>query len=136
MTESPRTWSPHRAEHTVGGTTVVTLYGDVDLLTVPALKARLDSLTPDGHPDLVIGLSAVDFIGCCATGVLCRAWKRALARRGRLRLVCDSPRLLPLLRQVRLDDVFGVRPRPADALGEKAPGRDRTPPGCTPSTGP
>ncbi|CAL9649779.1 STAS domain-containing protein [Streptomyces sp. enrichment culture] len=121
MTESPRTWSPHRAEHTVGGTTVVTLHGDIDLLAVPALNARLDRLTAVGRPDLVIDLSAVDFIDCSGIGVLCRAWKRALARHGRLRLVCDSPRFLRILRQVRLDDVFDVRPRLADALGGAAP---------------
>lgn len=96
---------------------MVTLHGEIDLLTAPAVTARLDRLTAGRRPDVVIDLRTVDFIDCSGLGALCRARRRALARRGRLRLVCDSPRFLQILRYVRLEGDFDIRPRLVDALG-------------------
>ncbi|MFB7506900.1 STAS domain-containing protein [Streptomyces broussonetiae] len=69
------------------GATLVTLSGEVDVLTAPALSERLDTLTADMCLDLWLDVRAVDFIDCTGLGVLCRARSRLLARQGRLRLV-------------------------------------------------
>ncbi|MGW3652879.1 STAS domain-containing protein [Streptomyces sp. NPDC000878] len=103
--------TPFGSHYTSGGTTVLALQGEIDILTVPALTARLDALTADRSPDLVLDLRTVSFIDCAGLGVLCRARNRARARRGRLRLVTDSARLLRILRCTGLSDAFDVRPR-------------------------
>ncbi|CUW32387.1 STAS domain-containing protein [Streptomyces reticuli] len=96
------------------GPTVLALPGEIDLLTVPALSARLDALTARPRPDLVLDLRPTEFIDCAGLGVLCRARNRVLARRGRLRLVTDSARFLRMLRVTGLDGVFEVQPRLPD----------------------
>ncbi|WP_327319542.1 STAS domain-containing protein [Streptomyces sp. NBC_01235] len=112
------TSTPYRAHHTVGGATVVTLRGEIDLLTAPALTARLDALTAGPRPDLVLDLRPVSFMDCAGLAVLCLALKRARARHGRLRLVTDSVRFLRILRCTGLTGTFDIHSRwPEDLAG-------------------
>ncbi|MEV6833023.1 STAS domain-containing protein [Streptomyces sp. NPDC051133] len=97
------------------GPTVLPLHGQIDLLTAPALAARLDALTAHPSPDLVLDLRPTEFIDCTGLGVLCRARNRVLARRGRLRLVTDSTGFLRILRASGLSGVFEVHSRLPDA---------------------
>ncbi|WP_369386792.1 STAS domain-containing protein [Streptomyces sp. CG1] len=105
------------AQHVTDGTTVVSLHGEIDLLTAPILSERLDALTACHRPDLVLDLRPVTFIDCAGLGVLCRARNRTLARRGRLRLVTESS-VFRVLRVAGLGDVFELHPR----LPEPEPG--------------
>ncbi|WP_373296936.1 STAS domain-containing protein [Streptomyces brasiliensis] len=91
---------------TAAGATLVTLHGEIDLLTARQLSARLDELTSGSRPDLVIDLRPVDFIDCAGLGVLCRARNRVMHRDGRLRLVSDSASFRQVLRATGLSDVF------------------------------
>ncbi|AKJ15356.1 hypothetical protein ABB07_36440 [Streptomyces incarnatus] len=100
--------APHQV---AGGATVVSLHGEIDVLTVPALSRRLDALTTCPQPDLVLDLRPVTFIDCAGLGALCRARNRTLARRGRLRLVTDSAGFRRILRATGLGDVFEVHTR-------------------------
>lgn len=86
MSDTPGRSTPP-PEHTAR---VVTLHGDLDLLTAPALRERLDMLTAGPCPDLVLDLRPVSFIDCAGLGVLCRVRNRVRARHGRLRLVTGS----------------------------------------------
>ncbi|MBX9360607.1 STAS domain-containing protein [Streptomyces massasporeus] len=89
---------------------VVTLRGELDLLTAPALRARLDVLTAGPRPDLVLDLRPVSFIDCSGLGVLCRARNRVSARQGRLRLVTDGTSLRRVLRHTGMAGVFELLP--------------------------
>lgn len=110
--------TPFRSHCTSGGTTVLALQGEIDILTVPALVAHLDTLTADQSPDLVLDLRTVSFIDCAGLGVPCRAQNRARVRHGRLRLVTDSARLLRILHCTGLTDAFDIRRRwPEDLAG-------------------
>ncbi|MER5436465.1 STAS domain-containing protein [Streptomyces sp. NPDC002588] len=122
MTTDHTTSTPYRAHHTVGGVTVVTLQGEIDLLAVPELAARLDALTEGPRPDLVLDLRPVSFIDCAGLGVLCRALRRARARHGRLRLVTDSARFLRILRCTSLAGAFDIRSRWPEGLAGPAHG--------------
>ncbi|MFJ9818608.1 STAS domain-containing protein [Streptomyces sp. NPDC101151] len=104
--------APDPADHTPRATTVVPVHGEIDMLTATALSQRLDALTAHPRPDLVLDLRPVAFIDCTGLGVLCRTRNRALARRGRLRLVADSPGFLRMLRVTGLSSVFEVLPLP------------------------
>ncbi|MEV7286299.1 STAS domain-containing protein [Streptomyces sp. NPDC093252] len=106
---------------TVGGTTVVALYGEIDLVTAPPLAARLDALVSAPHPDLVLDLRPVSFIDCAGLGVLCRTRKRVEARQGRLRLIAGGARFLRVLRAAQLGGVFEIHPElPRELAGEPA----------------
>ncbi|MBD0741361.1 STAS domain-containing protein [Streptomyces sp. CBMA152] len=106
----------YRAQRVIGAATVVTLQGEIDILTAPPLTARLDALTAAPRPDLVLDLRPVSFIDCAGLGMLCRAHNRAQARHGRLRLVTDSTLFLRILRCTDLTGVFDIHPRwPEDA---------------------
>ncbi|MFE9023971.1 STAS domain-containing protein [Streptomyces sp. NPDC007808] len=108
--------TPHLREHTVGETIVVELRGEIDIFTAPLLAARLDALTADPHPDLVLDLRFTAFIDCTGLGVLCRARNRSEARYGRLRLVTDSVGFRRILRAVGLAGVFELHSSLNDAL--------------------
>ncbi|MCL6731553.1 STAS domain-containing protein [Streptomyces neyagawaensis] len=118
MDENDTGSAPYRTHRTSGGATVVTLRGEIDVVTAPALAARLDALTSRPHPDLVLDLRPVDFIDCSGLGVLCRARNRARDQHGRLRLVTDDSGFLRLLRCTGLTDVFEVGSRlPGEPAG-------------------
>ncbi|MFI8192623.1 STAS domain-containing protein [Streptomyces sp. NPDC085946] len=129
MSETHRRSPAGPTERVVAGTTVVGLSGEIDILAQPALSARLDALTSGPRPEVVVDLRSVSFIDCSGLNVLCRARIRVAARRGRLRLVADSPRFLRLLRLLQLADAFDVYARLSDALAAAAATRgaqDRT----------
>ncbi|MGW2717811.1 STAS domain-containing protein [Streptomyces sp. NPDC001492] len=97
-------------ERVIGGTTVVEMRGEIDILTATPLSARLDTLTAGPRPHLVLDLRPVTFIDGSGLRLLCRARNRVLTRRGRLRLVADSGRLLRILRVALLADAFEILP--------------------------
>ncbi|ARP73370.1 anti-sigma factor antagonist [Streptomyces pluripotens] len=106
----------HLTERAVGGTTVVELRGEIDILTALSLAARLDDLTAVVCPDLVVDLRSVSFIDCAGLGLLCRARNRAMERHGRLRLVTEGSRFLRVLHGAGLDGVFERYDRLSEAL--------------------
>jgi anti-sigma B factor antagonist len=107
-------------ERVVGGATVVELHGEIDLLTAPHVSKRMDALTKDPRPELVLDLRGVTFIDCRGLSVLCRARNRALSRGGRVRLVVGNRRMLRLLRLTLLSEAFDVYPTLGDALPRTA----------------
>ncbi|MCW2875295.1 MAG: sulfate transporter [Streptomyces oryziradicis] len=109
-------------ERSVGGTTVVELSGEVDILAATRTSGRLDALTSSLHPDLVMDLRAVTFIDCSGLSLLVRARRRVVERGGRLAVVSDSPSVLRLLRLTRLAAVFVVHEDLASALAAEPPG--------------
>jgi anti-sigma B factor antagonist len=121
MSENDPRSAPHHTEHTVGDTTVVELRGEIDIFTAPSLAARLEALTSEQHPDLVLDLRSTAFIDCTGIGVLCRARNRAEARHGRLRLVTDNGRFRRILRVVGLAGVFELHPDLGTALLARTP---------------
>ncbi|MFF8925881.1 STAS domain-containing protein [Streptomyces longwoodensis] len=116
MVETLITSAPRHTERAVGGTTVVELRGEIDILTAPSLGARLDDLTAVVLPDLVVDLRAVSFIDCAGLRMLCRARNRVMERRGRLRLVTDSHQFLRVLSGAGLEGVFEIYNHRPEAL--------------------
>ncbi|MGI5372054.1 STAS domain-containing protein [Streptomyces iakyrus] len=114
MPDIPGRSAPPPPEHTAR---VVTLHGELDLLTAPALRARLDDVTARPCPDLVLDLRPVSFIDCSGLGVLCRVRNRIRARHGRLRLVTGSTRLARVLRHAGLAEAFEVLPGMPGGIG-------------------
>jgi anti-sigma B factor antagonist len=106
---------------TSGPFTVVVVSGEVDIVTGDLLAEHLDAATAEPGSDVLVDLRAVEFFDCSGLRVLCRAEARARERGGRLRLVCQGPRLPRLLRTAGLLGRFPPLPGlPRDGLpGER-----------------
>ncbi|UKY48491.1 STAS domain-containing protein [Streptomyces inhibens] len=93
-----------------GGTTVLELSGDLDILAVSVLSGRLDDLTGAQGADLVLDLRAVTFIDCAGLSLLSRARYRTRQRGGRLRLagVIAGGSVARLLRMTGLTGDFEI----------------------------
>ncbi|MFI6771286.1 STAS domain-containing protein [Streptomyces sp. NPDC050355] len=101
----PRLVGPRIA---AGGTTVLELRGDLDILAVSVLSERLDGITRGDGVDLVVDLRGVTFIDCAGLSLLSRARHRTRQRGGRLRLtgVVEGGSVARLLRMTGLTGDF------------------------------
>ncbi|MER5791317.1 STAS domain-containing protein [Streptomyces sp. NPDC001980] len=81
-----------------GAFVVVEVFGEVDIATEELLAEHLLAVTTGPEPDVLVDLRRLEFLDCSGLRVLCRAEARARERGGRLRLVCEGPRIPRLLR--------------------------------------
>jgi anti-sigma B factor antagonist len=97
---------------------VVEAVGAVDLASVPQLRDAISEHIVAGRTNLLVDLRAVTYVDSTGLGVLVGASKAVHAAGGSLRLVCDNPRLLRLLRITGLDKAFAVYPTVEAALAD------------------
>ncbi|WP_433917932.1 STAS domain-containing protein [Streptomyces canus] len=132
MSEERTRPAPPLLVRTIDGTTVVTLYGEIDLVAAISLASGLDALSSGPRPDLVLDLRLVSFIDCAGLGLLCRTRNRVRARRGRLRLVTENGASLRVLRAAGLGGVFEMDPHlPPPGPNGPTPGGEPVPSGPT-----
>jgi anti-sigma B factor antagonist len=86
----------------------VTVRGEVDVHTAPALRDRLAKVVREGEERVVVLLDAVTFMDSTRLGVLLGAHKAQRSRDGTLELVCSEPRLLRILHLTGLDRVLSI----------------------------
>ena len=81
---------------TEGESAVLTLSGELDLATAPAVRECLNELVGGGARQVVVDLRQVDFLDSIGLGVLVGAYRRLREREpaGSLRLVCTSERVI------------------------------------------
>lgn len=110
--------------------TVVSVTGEIDVYTAPALRERLNELIAGGEHHLVVDMAGVDFLDSTGLGVLVGGLKRVRSHEGTLQLVCDQEKILKVFRITGLTKVFGIHPSLAPALSNP-PGAvaDRRPEG-------
>lgn len=94
-------------QHRTG--TLVTVRGEVDLLTCPRLSAALDRATAGFASEVAVDLSGVMFFGCSGATVLARAAGRARFRGGRLRVRGATRLVRVVLRAAGLDRLLDDR---------------------------
>ena len=99
-----------------GNTHVVTVVGDLDVATAPALAAELERITLEGAMEAVVDLLGVSFVDSVTLGVLVDASKRLKARGGTLRIVCDDRRIARIMEITGLDRVLRIHATLRDAL--------------------
>jgi anti-sigma B factor antagonist len=88
--------------------TVVRLSGDLDLSTVPRLRAALIDLDHRGHHHLELDLRLVDFLDSAGLGVLLGAVRRARLAGGDARVVAIAPVPARLVEILGLAAVLGL----------------------------
>ena len=86
--------------------TVVSLSGDIDIQTAPALRERLAAL-PESRI-VVVDLSAVEFLDSSGVGALVGAAAALRDDGGSLRLACPQPRVQKVFRISRLAEVIPI----------------------------
>jgi anti-sigma B factor antagonist len=97
---------------------VVTVAGELDVATAPALREELDRISAEGATDAVVDLLAVSFVDSVGLGILVDASKRMKARGGALRIVCDDRRIARIIEVTGLDRVLWIHTTLREALGE------------------
>jgi anti-sigma B factor antagonist len=104
------------------GTYVVSVTGEIDAFTSPALQQELEWVLGDGASNAVVDLANVGFIDSTALRVLLRALPGFSQRGGKLVLVSEDRRILRTLEITGLDTKFIVEPKLADAIAQFADG--------------
>ncbi len=89
------------------GVIVIALDGDVDLEHSAAVRDMLLEQVAKGR-DLMVDLSAVDYIDSSGIASLIEALQSAKRNDTRLELVSVSDQAMRVLRLARLDKVFGI----------------------------
>jgi anti-sigma B factor antagonist len=103
-------------------TYVISVTGEIDAFTSPALGQELDWVLGDGGSNAVVDLGDVAFIDSTALRVLLRALPRFSKRGGMLVLVSDDRRVLRTLEITGLDQKFKVESNLAKAVAQFADG--------------
>ncbi|MGV2917477.1 STAS domain-containing protein [Streptomyces alfalfae] len=109
--------------HTDGTLAVITLSGEFDITTAPAVRARALELIAAGHPDLVADLAGVTFCDSSGLGALVGIWRCARDADGSLALAAIPERLGRLLSVTGMDTFLPAHPSADAAL---AAGQGRT----------
>jgi anti-sigma B factor antagonist len=87
---------------------VVTVRGEVDLVTAPTLKTRLLDLVADGATEIVVDLSGTEFMDSTGLGAVVAAYKRVRAHDGHLKLVATTSRVKRAFEITNLDRVVPI----------------------------
>jgi len=106
-----------------GGPIVVSVSGEVDVLTASALQDALAAAAADtsqaGTPQVVVDLSGVEFLDSTGLSALVFGLKRARERGGDLSVVCQHRQILKVLDITglsRILQVYGEIPEATGAL--------------------
>jgi anti-sigma B factor antagonist len=111
-----------RTAQLTSSTYVVSVTGEIDAFTSPALERELEWVLGDGGSNAVVDLGDVAFVDSTALRVLLRALPRFSKRGGTLVLVSDDRRVLRTLEITGLDTKFRVESKLAEAIGKFADG--------------
>jgi anti-sigma B factor antagonist len=99
-----------------GSVGLIELSGELDISTAPKFKEELEALISDGFTNVVVDLSAVEFIDSSALGVLVGAVRRLHPHNGRMVVVAHSHAVTRPLTLTGLDRVFTVTATREEAL--------------------
>lgn len=97
---------------------LVGLQGRLDHSLTPQLEATLRTLLEEGHPHLLIDLSAVTYMNSSGLRVLVSTWRKSQKAGGEIALCGLNDRLLHLFATVGFDELFTLFPTHDQAVEE------------------
>lgn len=100
----------------VGGGLLVTVTGEVDMVTTPQLRSYLQQQLGRADSILVVDLRAVEFLGSSGLAVLVETLDGAREHGIALRLVCNSREVVRPLEATGLTELFEIHHDPDAAL--------------------
>ncbi|MFG2793328.1 anti-sigma factor antagonist [Streptomyces sp. NPDC048419] len=118
MHQEPAPLTRHLRVHQDRGHTVLELRGEIDIAAALEIAPYLDRVTAHPGVSLVIDLTQVDFFDCSGLRLVYRARARLLDQDGELRLVCDHPLTLRIMRVTGLARLLPAHPTLDAALGQ------------------
>ncbi len=95
-----------RGEHC--GAQVISVAGDIDLMTAPDLKATIYEVLDSGVRDIILDMSEMDFMDSSGLGVLVSTLRRIRSEGGSICLVCQRESVLKVFSLTGLDKVFTI----------------------------
>ncbi|HEY6531043.1 MAG TPA: STAS domain-containing protein [Acidimicrobiales bacterium] len=92
------------------GVSVVTVLGEVDVATAPALRQELLRLITEGvsPPRVVVDMAGVDFLDSTGLGVLLGGLKRVRAKDGSLVLARAEPQVRKVFEITRVIEILPI----------------------------
>jgi len=97
-------------------THVIVVAGEIHVSTAPEFSRLLNDAIGQGKTQVVLDLSAVEFIDSTGLSVLLNGLRRLTRAGGRMALVCTNPTVLRLFVITRLDSTFQIVGTRAAAL--------------------
>lgn len=91
-----------------GHATVVSVAGELDVLTVPRLMTTLDDLVRRKQGDVVLDLTRTAFIDSLGLHALLNVQRRLTERSRRLTVICHEGPVRYAIELARLSEAFGV----------------------------
>lgn len=91
-----------------GDASTVTVSGEIDVASAPALRSTLNAICEEGVASITVDLRGVTFLDSSALGVLVGALRRCREHDSRFQLVVDSHRLLKIFEITGLNSVFDI----------------------------
>lgn len=98
------------------GSSVIRLTGEIDMLTTPALRAKVNEELQGGPSVLILDMLSVEFLGSSGLALLVEALDESRNRDVSLRLVANSRPVSRPLQATGLTDLFALYPSVEDAL--------------------
>jgi anti-sigma B factor antagonist len=92
----------------VGAASVLTLRGEIDVYTAPRLRQSIIDLVDGGASQIIIDMSAVDFLDSTGLGVLVGGLKRVRVKDGSLSIVTSQDKILKIFDITGLNKVFPI----------------------------
>jgi anti-sigma B factor antagonist len=93
------------------GKAIIAVFGEVDLATAPELKESLLAAVASGATDIVLDLSATDFLDSTGLSAVVAAYKRVRAHDGTMQVVVGNPRVRRVFEITNLDRVLPISER-------------------------
>jgi anti-sigma B factor antagonist len=112
---------------------VVSVEGEADLQTAPAIERELQDVLRRGARAAAVDLVEVGFIDSTALGLFLRFQPRFKARGGDLLLVSDDRRILRTLEITGLDRIFQIERRLSAAVDALSNGNGHVPKAALPA---
>ena len=92
------------------GTPVVSVMGEVDLVTAPALEETLVELAENGRDDVVVDLNGCSFLSTAGLKALIAASRRLEESDRSLALVLSNPSVMRIFQITHYDQLFEIYP--------------------------
>jgi anti-sigma B factor antagonist len=89
-------------------THVIEVAGEIHVSTAPEFSRRLNEAIGEGKTQVVLDLSAVEFIDSTGLSVLLNGLRRVTRAGGSMALVCTNPTVMRLFVITRLDSTFRI----------------------------
>jgi anti-sigma B factor antagonist len=99
-----------------GAAPVVSVMGEVDRATAPALERTLADVAEERSGELIVDLTACRFLDTQGLNVLLNTKRRLEQTNRRLTLVLSNPNLMRIFQITKSDDLFEIHPSVTAAM--------------------